>query len=134
MLSDMIKKERNKRGISQMEFSKIIGVSQQTIGSWETGRTSPDIEMIKKLAQYFNVTTDYLLGNDLIPGLLGNSEKLGSSTGYYHDQEVAAIAQEMHDKPEIRVLFDATRGLKKESIEEVKKFVEFQKAKERGDM
>ena len=40
----------------------------------------------------------------------------------------------MHDKPEIRVLFDATRGLKKESIEEVKRFVEFQKAKERGDM
>ena len=104
-----------------MEFSKIIGVSQQTIGSWETGRTSPDIEMIKKIAQYFNVTTDYLLGNDLIPGLLGDPEKLGN--GYYHDPEVAAIANEMKDNPDMRILFDATKGMTKEDLKFVVEMV-----------
>jgi toxin-antitoxin system, antitoxin component, xre family len=54
-------------------------------------------------------------------------------TSYYDDPEVAAIANEMKDNPNIRVLFDASRGLSKESIEEVRRFVEYQKAKERGD-
>lgn len=68
MLSETIKSERNKKGLSQKEFAKILGVSQQTIGSWEISRTSPDTEMIKKMAQFFGVTADYLIGNDSPPG------------------------------------------------------------------
>jgi hypothetical protein len=43
------------------------------------------------------------------------------------------MANEIKDNPDMRILFDASRDLKKESIEEVVKFIEFQKAKERGD-
>ena len=62
MLHEIIKTERNNKHISQSALAKIIGVAQQTIGSWETGRTSPDTEMLKKLADYFGVSIDYLLG------------------------------------------------------------------------
>ena len=62
MLCDKLKSERGKRQLSQMALSQIIGVSQQTIGSWEIGRTTPDYESLLKLASYFNVSTDYLLG------------------------------------------------------------------------
>ena len=62
MLHEIIKTERNNKHISQSALAKIIGVAQQTIGSWETGRTSPDTEMLKKLADYFEVSIDYLLG------------------------------------------------------------------------
>lgn len=62
MIQDTIKDERNKRSLSQLALSKLIGVSQQTIGSWETGRTSPDLLMLVNLADFFDVTTDYLLG------------------------------------------------------------------------
>lgn len=62
MIQDIIKDERNKRSLSQLALSKLIGVSQQTIGSWETGRTSPDLLMLVNLADFFDVTTDYLLG------------------------------------------------------------------------
>lgn len=72
MLSERIKLERTKKDLSQMSLSKILGVSQQTIGSWETGRTSPDPDMIKNLADFFNVTTDYLLGNDAPSSLAAN--------------------------------------------------------------
>lgn len=68
MLPKALKLLRTNRKMSQRELADIIGVSQQTIGSWEVGRTSPDPDMINKLAQYFNVPTDYLLGNDSFPG------------------------------------------------------------------
>lgn len=63
MLHDRLKKLRLQQHLSQMALSKIIGVSQQTVGSRETGRTSPDNNMITTLAKHFHVSTDYLLGN-----------------------------------------------------------------------
>jgi len=84
MLAETIKKERNKKGLSQMEFSKILGVSQQTIGSWETGRTSPDTEMVKNIAQYFGVSTDYLLGNP-VPIYHNNDKVFGNNTSIFSD-------------------------------------------------
>ena len=60
-------------------------------------------------------------------------EDVDDSPSYYGDPEVAAIANEMKEDQNIRVLFDASRGLSKESIEEVRRFVEYQKAKEHGD-
>ena len=53
--------------LTQMAFAKLFGVSQQTIGSWETNRTSPDLESLSKLANFFNVSIDYLLGLTDIP-------------------------------------------------------------------
>jgi len=68
MLAQNIKKARNDRHLSQRALADIIGVSQQTVGSWEVGRTSPDNEMLKKLAAFFNVSVDYLLGRTDEPG------------------------------------------------------------------
>ena len=62
MFYKLLKTERIKKGLSQMALAKILGISQQTIGSWETGRTSPDLETLVKIAKFFNVSTDYLLG------------------------------------------------------------------------
>lgn len=42
MLSKILKQERTKKGLSQMAFAKLFGVSQQTIGSWETNRGDKD--------------------------------------------------------------------------------------------
>lgn len=63
MLGDIIKKERISKDITQQELSKILEVSTSTIGMYEQNRRSPDNETLTKLAKYFNVSTDYLLGN-----------------------------------------------------------------------
>lgn len=63
MLCDRFKKERMKTGLNQVEFAKIFNVTKQTVSNWESGKRKPDIEMLSKIAQYFDVTTDYLLGN-----------------------------------------------------------------------
>ncbi len=62
MLKDKLKELRKKKGITQTEFAKEFNISVGTIGNWETGNREPDYEMLKKIAKYFNVSTDYLLG------------------------------------------------------------------------
>ena len=61
MIKNRLKSERMRKKMSQRELAEHIGVSQQTVGSWETGRTEPDQEMTKLLANFFEVSTDYLL-------------------------------------------------------------------------
>lgn len=58
-----IKKLRIENKISQLKLAKILNVHQTAISQWETGRTTPDIEIAKQMAAYFNVTLDYLLEN-----------------------------------------------------------------------
>ncbi|EGT3828972.1 TPA: helix-turn-helix transcriptional regulator, partial [Clostridioides difficile] len=51
-----------KKKLKQSELGKEIGISASTIGMYEQGRRFADQSTLIKLAQYFNVTTDYLLG------------------------------------------------------------------------
>lgn len=57
----IIKKLREKHGMSQEELGDIVGVSDKTVSSWEINRTEPKMGIVQKLADYFNVTTDYLI-------------------------------------------------------------------------
>ncbi|KAJ48689.1 transcriptional regulator with XRE-family HTH domain [Clostridium tetanomorphum] len=60
-LKNKIKNERLKKGLSQPELAKIMNVSKQTISNWENGNRIPDVLTLKKLADFFDVSTDYLL-------------------------------------------------------------------------
>ena len=66
MLSEKLKHLRSlKDNMSQAELAEFLGVTQQAVGKWERDKTTPDYDTLKKLASFFNVTTDYLLGNDV---------------------------------------------------------------------
>lgn len=62
MFGERLKELRLKKKLKQSELGKEIGISASTIGMYEQGRRFADQSTLIKLAQYFNVTTDYLLG------------------------------------------------------------------------
>lgn len=62
MIGQRIRDLRKQKKMSQSELAKIIGVTQTTITAWETGKAEPSSSAVANLADYFNVTTDYLLG------------------------------------------------------------------------
>ena len=62
MIGQKIRDLRKQRKMSQTELAKILHVSQQTVTAWETGKAEPSSSAISSLADYFDVTTDYLLG------------------------------------------------------------------------
>lgn len=59
-----IKELREKKGIGQKALASDLHVSQPTICDWETGRKVPSSKSASKLADYFGVSLDYLLGRD----------------------------------------------------------------------
>lgn len=65
MFSEQLRKLRRLNNLTQTELSKLLNVSNGTIAMWETDKRQPDIDTLKKLANFFNVTTDYLLGKDI---------------------------------------------------------------------
>ena len=62
MLNHQIRTLRLVRGMSQVELARRLGVTKQSVSKWENDNIQPSIEMLKKLADIFSVSTDYLLG------------------------------------------------------------------------
>lgn len=60
-----IKMLRENKNISQEELGNVLGVSDKTISSWEINRTEPKMGIVHLLADYFGVSTDYLIKGDL---------------------------------------------------------------------
>lgn len=59
--ADRIQHLRKIKGLSQEELADQIGVSRQTISKWESEQSTPDLEKIVLMSDFFEVTTDYLL-------------------------------------------------------------------------
>ena len=62
MIGSIIRQLRTEEGLTQTELGKKLGYNQHQISKWETGFLEPDIEAIKKLAVFFHVTSDFLIG------------------------------------------------------------------------
>lgn len=110
-ISERLKELRTKRGYSQAELAEKLHVSKSTISMIEAGARKPSVEVLELIADFFNVDVDYLRGKEI-----------GST--YYLDPEVAEMAQALYDRPEMRVLFDASRNASKEDIEQVAAILE----------
>lgn len=64
LFCERFKELREARGLSQVQLGRNLGLSKQTISNWENSNISPSIDTIVSIADYFNVSTDYLLGRD----------------------------------------------------------------------
>lgn len=52
---------RKKKGYSQLKVAMDLSISREALSYYETGKRSPDVEMLKKLSDYFDVSIDYLI-------------------------------------------------------------------------
>lgn len=57
-----LKELRKEKGDTQEKLAKKLNTTDDSIFSWEKGRSQPDIKMIRKICLYFEVSADYLLG------------------------------------------------------------------------
>ena len=67
MLANKLKALREKKGMSQAELARVLDVAQQTVASWERENSSPNYDILLKIAAFFHVSTDELLGRDEPP-------------------------------------------------------------------
>lgn len=64
--AERIKAEREKKNLSTTELATKLGIQKTRVSMWETNGTVPRQEMLIKLCDFFNVSIDYLLGNDKV--------------------------------------------------------------------
>lgn len=60
---NVLKELRTKKHLTGEELGNALNVTKVAISNWENGNRTPDTEMLKKIANYFDVSLDYLLGN-----------------------------------------------------------------------
>lgn len=65
---------RTEKGLSQQKLGEILGISQQSINKYENHKIEPDISTLITIANYFNTSVDYLIGNTEINHIIENIE------------------------------------------------------------
>ena len=60
-ISDRIQSLRKAKGITQEQLADAVGVSRQAVSKWEAEQSVPDLERVVAMAEFFDVTTDYLM-------------------------------------------------------------------------
>lgn len=88
---------------------------RRTISNWCTGEKLPRMDKVQMLADYFRINKSDLLEDKT------NSK---DDEPYYFNEEAREIAQFMYENPEYKVLFDASRKVKKEDIDFVKQMMD----------
>lgn len=103
-------------GVSQQVLADEMRVSRSTVAMWERG-TEPSNEMLQKLAEYFNITVDYLLGRD---------EPTDAEPVYTQDDpEFWELREQLRREPGMRTLFFLTKNA---TSEDMKKMIALIKA------
>lgn len=84
-MESRIKNLREKRGIIQEILAAELGITQQMLSKYEKDVTVIKVDILKRLAEYFNVTTDYLLGMSDVKRDLTGQIKLNETLDEYYD-------------------------------------------------
>lgn len=93
---------REAQGIEQKMLAMDLKVSQPTVSSWETGSKQPSGKSTEKLADYFGVTIDYLMGRDTAETQI--------------EDDVWELRERLRRQQELRLLFSATKKASKEDL------------------
>lgn len=64
-----LKELRERDSLSQAALAKQLGVSQSTVGMWESGKNNPEYETLIKISKFFNVSVDFLTGDNKNKGV-----------------------------------------------------------------
>lgn len=110
-------------GVTPYKVSKETGISQSTLSDWKKGKITPKSDTMKKIADYFGVSVDYLM----------TGTEREETVKYYFDEETAEMAQKLFENRDLRVLFDAAQDASSEDLKTTYDMLMALKKKERGE-
>jgi transcriptional regulator with XRE-family HTH domain len=107
-IKDKVQELARQKKMTIAEVERNTGIANGTIGKWN--RQNPSLETLQKIANYFNVSTDYLLGRT-------DNPKVNNGVSSNNDEDDMLIAAHIRE------------GLSEEEKEEVMQYIEFLKSK-----
>ena len=101
-------------GKTRQDMCDALGVKYTTFTDWVKGNTYPRIDKIELMANYFGISKAELV----------EEHTTESDIAYYLNEDAREMAQFLFDNPDYKVWFDASRKVKKEDIEKVKRMID----------
>lgn len=118
MLGERLRKAREDKGLTQAYVAKVLNISASTVGMYEQGRRDPDTDTLKKFAEIYECTTDYLLALTDEPNDV--HQRIESALAGEPDaDELIAFWREMKEREDLKLLFKQVRPLSDDSIRRV---------------
>lgn len=99
---------REERKLTQKELAEKLGLSSSAISMYEIGKREPDFETLELIADYFNVSMDYLIGKEDIATQI----------------DLIELREELRRKPGMRMLFSLAKNATNEDLEAVAKLMQ----------
>lgn len=115
-------KLRDSKNLKDANVAQATGIGKSTFSDWKSGRSEPKNDKLQKIADFLGVSINYFTDEDVERPI-----------GYYLNEETAAIAQDIFENKELRLLFDAARDADPEDLETVHSMLLALKRKEKGN-
>ncbi|MFJ8531531.1 helix-turn-helix domain-containing protein [Bacillus sp. NPDC094106] len=115
MIGERLRNLRKAKNLTMKELGQKLNLAESTISGYENGKRKPDYDILNKFADFFEASTDYLLGRDLVKN---TSKEL-------------VIDNALID-PDLGLWFKEIKDASPEKQEELKQFWEFIKVKEKN--
>ncbi|MCU4932824.1 transcriptional regulator [Bacillus thuringiensis] len=115
MIGENLRKLRKNQKLTMKELGQKLNLAESTISGYENGNRKPDYDTLNKFADFFEVSTDYLLGRNV----------------FYQIPKEDDITNPLND-PDLGLWFKDIKDASPDKQEELKLFWEFIKAKEKG--
>lgn len=128
-IHERIKRLRKQNKLSVDEIVKKLNISRATYYRYESNEIEKlPLTILEPLAKILNTTPAYLMGWQE-PHQENKSITSNQIEGYYVDPETAEYAEMLRTRPEMRMLFSASRGISKEEMQEAVNYIEFIKSR-----
>ena len=110
-MENRIKNLREKRGLIQELLAAELGITQQMLSKYERDSSIIKFDVLKKLAEYFNVTTDYLLGLSDVKRDLTGQIRINETIDEYYDLIEVYKKLDRYDQEMIWTMIEAARKI-----------------------
>ena len=110
---ERLKELRTAQKLTQQQMADYLGVDRTNYVKYETDKSEPTFDTLQKLADYFGVTVDFLMGRDTI-------EKPAATM----DDELNEYLEELKNREDMRMLFSLAKGATKEDVMQAVKIIE----------
>lgn len=119
---EMLRKLMKNKNLTMKELGEMVGKSESSVSYWLSGKVTPRIGVIQKLADIFNITTDELIygyKNDSLGDYEENVEYLSKN---YPD--LVDLYNEIHANEQLVILFDKARKLEPQDLAQILKIID----------
>lgn len=129
MIGNQIKRLRKEKDLLQKELAKELGLTQQTISLYESNKREPDSEILYKIASYFGVSVDYLLG---ISSERTPADKINEALS--SDPELADFWDKISKRKDLQLMFKQTKDMSPEQVKQIIRIIKAIEDEEQGNI